>query len=545
MLSIDITDRQIKLVRGIHSGNKIRVQDADMRELSMGMVSNGYITDVPMVAAELNDIIKTKDIKDKDAIVSITSSSIVYKEMLLAKPKSMKNTAIIEAMIQSNMNVTNEYNISFTIAGETEDEEKNKMIKVIATACPQRLVDGYVRLFSHIGLALKAVNISNNSVTRLITNTPKMADRMPLLLIQIDKGFLNMNLYEDNQIVFSRYFNIDPNDYDNAPDYVTRAVYDNLFRMIQFIKSRKGAKPLKEIMFYGEIENFIELSNAISSFNVPTNVLSTPSSVIAMTEIDFTKYANAIGAIYRRNKDLEHINLLEATSAKESKGMNGYLLALAGGCIGAIVVVAGICIGLEAINSSYKAQINKVQEQIDDPTLNNDISIVDARTSMLQGFQSYNASIEQTSLLFNYMPKAQSYIIEKVREPIDSDDGILEDKETLDLTSISMNDYSITATFMGKSNGDPSSVPSRYIEYLTEKVKTKYGDPYFVNISYSGFSKVSSSDWETYTKISTDGKTTYDTIFTFSISMNVQVGSDEANATIDLEPSQDDEEVTE
>jgi hypothetical protein len=164
---------------------------------------------------------------------------------------------------------------------------------------------------------------------------------------------------------------------------------------------------------------------------------------------------------------------------------------------------------------------------------------------MLQGFQSYNASIEQTSLLFNYMPKAQSYIIEKVREPIDSDDGILEDKETLDLTSISMNDYSITATFMGKSNGDPSSVPSRYIEYLTEKVKTKYGDPYFVNISYSGFSKVSSSDWETYTKISTDGKTTYDTIFTFSISMNVQVGSDEANATIDLEPSQDDEEVTE
>ena len=51
MLSIDITDRQIKLVRGEHSGNKIRVQDADMRELTLGMVSNGYITDVQMEAA--------------------------------------------------------------------------------------------------------------------------------------------------------------------------------------------------------------------------------------------------------------------------------------------------------------------------------------------------------------------------------------------------------------------------------------------------------------------------------------------------------------
>ena len=71
MLSIDITDRQIKLVRGVHSGSKIRVQDADMRELTLGMVSNGYITDVPMVAAELNDIIKTKGITEKDAIVAI------------------------------------------------------------------------------------------------------------------------------------------------------------------------------------------------------------------------------------------------------------------------------------------------------------------------------------------------------------------------------------------------------------------------------------------------------------------------------------------
>ena len=132
MLSIDITDRQIKLVRGVHSGSKIKVQDADMRELSMGMVSNGYITDVPMVAAELNDIIKQKDIKEKEAVVSITSSAIVYKELLVAKPKNMKNPAIIEAMIQSNMNISSDYNISFTIAGETEDEEKNKLSRLRA-----------------------------------------------------------------------------------------------------------------------------------------------------------------------------------------------------------------------------------------------------------------------------------------------------------------------------------------------------------------------------------------------------------------------------
>lgn len=547
MLSIDITDRQIKLVRGVHSGNKIRVQDADMRELTLGMVSNGYITDVPMVAAELNDIIKTKGITEKDAIVSITSSSIVYKEMLIPKPKSIKNTAAIEAMIQANMGVSKEFNISFTIAGETEDEEKNKLIKIIATACPQRLVDGYVRLFSHIGLSLKGVNIANNSVTRLIINTPKMADRMPMLLIQIDKGFLNMNLYEDNQIVFSRYFNIDPSDYDNAPDYVIRALSDNLFRMIQFIKSRKGAKPLKEIMFYGDTGNFIELSNAISSFNVPVHVLAAPSTVITMTEIDFTKYANAIGAIYRRNKDLEHINLLEATSAKESKGMNGYLMALGGACVGAVVLIGAITIGLSAINSSIQGQVSELQEQINNPSLQKDIAIVTNRESMLTGFQSYNDNVGSTSQLFNYMPKAQSYVIDKLKEPIDSVTG---DKIELDLYEVTLSEYSVTATFMGRSNGDPTPIPAAYVEKLTNDVKTKYGDSYFQNVSYSGFQKTNSSLANDYLVLK-NGESKYDTVFTFSVTMNIRPGSDEEHATsIDLDPQtevvpESNEEVTE
>ena len=547
MLSIDITDRQIKLVRGVHSGNKIRVQDADMRELTLGMVSNGYITDVPMVAAELNDIIKTKGITEKDAIVSITSSSIVYKEMLIPKPKSIKNTAAIEAMIQANMGVSKEFNISFTIAGETEDEEKNKLIKIIATACPQRLVDGYVRLFSHIGLSLKGVNIANNSVTRLIINTPKMAERMPMLLIQIDKGFLNMNLYEDNQIVFSRYFNIDPSDYDNAPDYVIRALSDNLFRMIQFIKSRKGAKPLKEIMFYGDTGNFIELSNAISSFNVPVHVLAAPSTVITMTEIDFTKYANAIGAIYRRNKDLEHINLLEATSAKESKGMNGYLMALGGACVGAVVLIGAITIGLSAINGSIQGQVSELQEQINNPSLQKDIAIVTNRESMLTGFQSYNDNVGSTSQLFNYMPKAQSYVIDKLKEPIDSVTG---DKIELDLYEVTLSEYSVTATFMGRSNGDPTPIPAAYVEKLTNDVKTKYGDSYFQNVTYSGFQKTNSSLANDYLVLK-NGESKYDTVFTFSVTMNIRPGSDEEHATsIDLDPQtevvpESNEEVTE
>lgn len=540
MLSIDITDRQVKLVRGIHSGNKIKVQDADMRELSMGMVSNGYITDVPMVAAELNNIIKSKDIKEKDCIVSITSSAIVYKELTIAKPKNMKNPAIIEAMIQSTMNISAEYNISFTIAGETEDEEKNKMLKVMASACPQRLVDGYVRLFSQIGLSLKAVNIANNSITRLITNTPKMVDRMPLLLIQIDKNFINMNLYEESKLAFSRFATIDPSQFETEEgesddgSYVAQAVYDNLFGMINFIRGRKNAKPLQEIVFYGEIDSFIEITNAISSFNVPTNMLTMPTSIVAAptAQFDFSKFANAIGALYSRNKELEHVNLLEATSAKESKGSGKFGLAALGSAVLAAALVGGACVVTNIINSSYNSQIEDVNAKIQDPQMQKDLQTVDNRTAMLAGFNNYNNTIAKTELLFDYKPKAQKLVYDKLAEPLEAD-GFLGDDEELKITNFSITNYNVSATLMGVSNGDPSAIPSKYAEYLTNQVKNKYGDAYFVNVTYTGFTKTNYSNAAAYVIVASEGEEKFDTVFSFTITMQLQLGSDEEHTNAD------------
>lgn len=543
MLSFDITDRQIKLVRGVHSGSKIKIQDADMRELTIGLINNGIISDVPMVASELNDILRSRDIKEKEAIVSITSSNIVYKELTIAKPKNMKNTSIIEAMIQAEMNVSTNYNISFTIAGETEDGEKNKMLKVMAAACPQSLVDGYVRLFQHIGLTLRAVNISNNSITRLITNTPKLSERMPVLLIQIDKNFLNMNLYEDNRLSFSRYSNIDPADYDDAPDYVTHAVYDNLFRMIQFIRSRKNSRGLQEILFYGEIDSFMEISNAIAQFNISSNMLSMPSNIQSSVQFDFSKYANAIGSLFQRNKEVEHINLLEAGSAKASKGADKFLLGLVGVMAASAAVVGGAMAVVGTISNGYVKETTRLTGQIEalQPTL----AIVDERTTMLEGFNNYNSTIQSVINLYNYQPKITSQVFDKLREPLKSENKLLGENETLEIESIIVADNSITVQYRGSSVGDPSSVPSRLVAYMTNEVVNKYGDAYFENITYTGFSKDNSNEYGAYVVLSTEGKTQFDTVFSFSLNMTLPMGNDEEHADIDLSGSNGDMEVTE
>lgn len=486
MLSIDITDRQIKLVRGSAQGNKIKIDEVDFREIENGLVSNGYIADVPLVAAEIIDMLNTRAIKEKDTIVSISSSSILYKELMLPKPRKLSNTAAIEAMIGSNMGISGDYNISYTIVGETVDENKNPLIKVLATACPQRLVGGYVKLFTHMGLALKAVNISNNAISRLIQNTPKMSGYMPLLLVQIDKEFLNINLYEDNVLSFSRYFKIDPADYNNAEDYVNQAIYDNLFRMFQFFQSRKDMKPIKEMMFYGEIGDFIALTNTVSGFSVPCHILSAPTTIASRADFEFTVYANAIGALYKVNKELEHINLLDTTAAKESKGLNTFFIGLGAAALISVLAVVGANVVVDVINNSIKSEITKVQAQINDTALQARLTTLQQKEGVLANFQSYKDSIANAELMYNYMPKGTTAVYKMLREPFtEKQDGIesvtkedirknLSGMKLID--SVDISGYSVTATYSCKNQAQPS----QYVRALIDQ-------GYFENITYTGY----------------------------------------------------------
>lgn len=486
MLSIDITDRQIKLVRGSAQGNKIKIDEVDFREIEKGLVSNGYIADVPLVAAEIIDMINTRAIKEKDTIVSISSSSILYKELMLPKPRKLSNTAAIEAMIGSNMGISGDYNISYTIVGETVDENKNPLIKVLATACPQRLVGGYVKLFTHMGLSLKAVNISNNAISRLIQNTPKMSGFMPLLLVQIDKEFLNINLYEDNVLSFSRYFKIDPADYNNAEDYVNQAIYDNLFRMFQFFQSRKDMKPIKEMMFYGEIGDFIALTNTVSGFSVPCHILSAPTTIASRADFEFTVYANAIGALYKVNKELEHINLLDTTAAKESKGLNTFFIGLGAAALISVLAVVGANVVIDVINNNIKSQITKVQADINDTALQARLTTLQQKEGVLANFQSYKDSIANAELMYNYMPVGTTDVYKMLREPFTAKQDKIENVTSDDIRknlsgmklidSVDISGYSVTATYSCKNQAQPS----QYVRALIDQ-------GYFENITYTGY----------------------------------------------------------
>ena len=144
------------------------------------------------------------------------------------------------------------------------------------------------------------------------------------------------------------------------------------------------------------------------------------------------------------------------------------------------------------------------------------------------------------------MPKVQSYVYDKIKAPMEEVKS--EYNIDLDVYGFEMVDYTVSVTFMGQSNGDPTPIPAAYVEKLTNDIKTTYGDAYFQNITYTGFEKVNTSLAAKYLDIVKDGSK-YDTIFKYTVTMNVRPGSDEENAnTISLDLNGDQgaaEEVTE
>ena len=480
MLSIDITDKQVKIVRGSLSGSKIRVIQVETRDVSEGVMENGFITDVPMLASEIAEVLSTLDIRDKDTICSINSGMILYKELVLPKPKKLTNTMQIENMIQSNMNISTEYNISYSIVGETQDENNNPMIKVMATACPQRMVDGYIRLFSHLGLSLKSIYISNNCISRLITTSTKLASSMPLLLVQVDEQFLNLTLYDDSKVIISRYIKLDKSDYNYDDDYIYQAINDNIFHMVQFIESRPDARPLKEIMCYGHIPDFIRLTNAIQSFNIPCHILAAPANVVSFCDLNFSEYANAIGALLKTHKDYDQVNLLRSNAAKEKSSMSTYGLGLAAAVLGACLIVGGTLVAVNGISSSFENQAAAIRAEINSPELKARTEALNQKISSLEKIKLYSDNITVAKTLFDYMPKVNTEIVEKLEENLT--DGM----EIID--SVLINEYSISVSFRCKAQNQPSE----YVEALIKQ-------GYFESINYTGFSKEKDSEKYTFT----------------------------------------------
>lgn len=408
MLSFDITDRNIRVVKGVESNGKIKISSAATLNIEEGLIVNGHVKDVPNIATHINGILKKNKMPDKEAIVSISSNLTIFKEMTVAKAKGQDLQKTVKLQMQAELNLDDSYSVSYIIVGEVSGSEGEAAYKILATACPYEIVNSYREVFKLLGISLKSVMVGCNCITKVLLADTKIKSKMPLLAVQIDNNFISLNLYEQGQLSFSRFASIDAADYGNSPDYVFEAVNENIFRMLQFHRSRNTGESIENVIFYGDTHEFVRLTDELEKLDLKTSLINVPPQIHGHENLEFSMYANAIGAMFKRNKDIEKINLLEtdlgtAVKNKMKDDSSGNIL-IGLGLLVPLVIVGGIW-GIQTLkNNSIQKDITECDEYIESPDTNKKLRHVDYLEGLKASVQAYNTKITNSCEAFESQP---------------------------------------------------------------------------------------------------------------------------------------------
>ncbi|MBQ9079153.1 MAG: hypothetical protein IJY29_06255, partial [Ruminococcus sp.] len=423
--------------------------------------------------------LKQRNIKDKDAVISISSNLIVFRELYIPKDKATKLKTAVQLEMQRNVTVNDEQSIAYTVIGDVEKDGKT-MTKVLANAVPKNVVECYRRVFSMLNIQLKSVSVSCNCISRVLLSDGNVSSKMPLFLVQIDPNFININVFEHGQLSFSRFASISPDDYDDKSDYVFQAVTENLYRMFQFQRSRSGEN-VSDVVFYGDTSEFIRLTNSLEQMDVKASLLKVPPMLSGYENLEFSLYANAIGAMYHRPKEDETSNLLttdasmgqsadggtkSAKAQKKDVSAAQVLGTLFGGLFaGAVVIGVAWAVISPVLTGMKQKEIKRIDAWIE--SVQPELAEIDKRIAMVDKLNTFRGKIDTAKTGVESYPIFNTEVFGKI---LDCSDGVL-------LKTFAFSDNGvIELEYISDSAEMPSIVAGRFVD-----------QDFFDNVTYEGF----------------------------------------------------------
>lgn len=482
MLSFDISDKQINIVKGENSANRIKIDKSLSLEIpeTEDYILNGEVINLSGLAEFVLANLRQENMMDKDAVVTFSSSNIVFKELIVPNAKGEQFLTMVQNTMSHEMGITDDYSISYTKVGAA-GEDNPGAVKVLATACPSSVVESYRKFFSILGINLKSVNIGCNSIARIVLADKANHDKMPLLVCQLDKNFLGLTLFENGQMAFARYVPISEEDY-GSEDYILEALNENIFKMEQFNKAR-GGTGLSNVILYGVIDDYIKVVDALDGLVAQVSVLSVPTAISGFENFEFTVFANAIGALYKRDKNTERINLLEVDQMQgkgSGGGMSSMFVTAGIIALASIVVIGAITAVIKIRTSSLEKAIEEDEAQIAE--LNAKLGNNDILKAQLAAMKLYDEAVINERAALTSWPKFDNTLKDKI-------DEAFKEVKNAEYVSLSYN-LSAATVELGDVTVEKQEDATDLIRAIKEvEDDEKEGGKFFSGVTFDGFEK--------------------------------------------------------
>lgn len=343
VISFDIGSEFTKIVAGKYFNGKLEIEYMDIVETPEEAVLDGNLINMPILTNFLQKEITKRNIKVKDGICTNNSTLAINREIVIPAVEDNEMETLVKYEIQQYLPINmDDYIIQYNVL-ETFKVEGQEKFKTLVVTYPEKMASNYYKLLSEVNLKPLALDITYNSLNKLINYSNKINNsskeiKEGVVFIDMGANSLDVNIYKNGKLEFTRIIksggsnidmllskelNISVKDAEiekknkgylvedgEQQDLVNVAIKESvdewlseLERIIQFYKNKKIGNTIEKIYLYGGSSNIRGIEKYIySKFDIVAERVSTIDNIdlklnLATESID--RYLNAIGAIIR------------------------------------------------------------------------------------------------------------------------------------------------------------------------------------------------------------------------------------------------------
>lgn len=329
-LSIEVGSNQIKLAHGQRKKNTFIIDHLSSAETPRDSYFDGKIINKESLMQAVYELIKRSGFKTKSTVITINSTAVIVREIVLPSVKTKELDSMIRFEITHVLPIElNQYVIEYKIIGEViEDSVKKNRILVVAV--PKTITDSFYEFITELRLEALAMDIGTTALSNLFeANNLKINDNLvngeDYAVLDIGDRTINCNVFSTNKLAFSKIITMGSNEIDirlsevrgisvteasklkqeihvetnhNVQEIVDKWCAD-ITRVYQFYENRFNRK-ISRVFIYGSGAKLFGLEAYMSHrLGLPTEIIDKLSSVKVKkgADIEPFEYLNTIGAI--------------------------------------------------------------------------------------------------------------------------------------------------------------------------------------------------------------------------------------------------------
>ncbi len=209
-LIFDIGVSNLKIMEAEERHGFVTVQRSSLIKLPENAFTDGVLTSPAKIADAIAQELSASGYKAKPVVLTITSSQILTREVILPKSSLKDMMLLVEADAPNHFPVDiSEYSVDFKVLGEVS-EDNLQQYKVLLIVTPLKILDSYVAVFEKCGLYLEKIDYKGNSLTKLVRQIDDIQgyyQEGSTAVIDIGDAHSSVTICKDGYMKFSRVFN--------------------------------------------------------------------------------------------------------------------------------------------------------------------------------------------------------------------------------------------------------------------------------------------------------------------------------------------------